>query len=107
MNSEKNASELKEFIEKNISPEKREEIIKLLLNLKNELREEQNMGFFLEIQKEINVISLFCTNMKKELEELKEQFKDLRDSFLMKVMMEKVGYVPLEKLPIYKNNKKE
>ena len=107
MDNEKNIVDLKEFIDKNISPEKKEELIRIFLNLKNELREEQNMGFFLEMQKEINVITIFCANMKKELEELKEQFKDLRDSFLMKVMMEKVAYVPLEKLPIYKNKTKE
>ena len=107
MSEERNIEKLKEYIEKNIPLEKKEEIVKLLLNLKNELREEQNMGFFLEIQKEIHVISVFCANMKKELDELKEQFKDLRDSFLMKVMMEKVAYVPLEKLPIYKNKSKE
>jgi hypothetical protein len=107
MEEERNIDKLKEYIEKNIPDEKKEEIVKLLLNLKNELREEQNMGFFIEIQKEINVISIFCANMKKELDELKEQFKDLRDSFLMKVMMEKVAYVPLEKLPIYKNKSKE
>jgi hypothetical protein len=107
MEEQKNIDKLKEYIEKNISSEKKEEIIKLLVNIKNELREEQNMGFFLEIQKEIHVISIFCANMKKELDELKEEFKDLRDSFLMKVMMEKVAHVPLEKLPIYKNKSKE
>jgi hypothetical protein len=100
-------SELKTFVEKHISPEKKDEISKLLFDVKSEIKDENSMNICLELQKEIHMLSIVCTNMKKELDELKEQCKDLRDSFLMKVMMEKVAYVPLEKLPIYKNKMKE
>lgn len=90
--------------------DKKAELLKLISVIKDELNnnifekiEGSKMDILIEMQKEINIIATFCTNMRKELDELKEQFKDLRDSFLMKVMMEKVAYVPLEKLPIYKN----
>jgi hypothetical protein len=98
-------------MDNHLSPEKKEEIRKLLFDIKNDIKVENNNDFKLdiltELQKEIHMLSVVCINMKKELEELKDQFKDLRDSFLMKVMMEKVAYVPLEKLPIYKNKTKE
>lgn len=104
----------KPLINFNISEEKKDELIKLIAIIKDELKdnffekiEDSKSDILLEMQKEINVIGLFCINMKKELDELKEEVKDLRDSFLMKVMMEKVAYVPLEKLPIYKNKSKE
>jgi predicted nuclease with TOPRIM domain len=98
-------------MEPHISPEKRDEILKLLLDVKENVESTKEnievVEILSELQKEINTIHIVCTHMKKELYELKEQFKDLRDSFLMKVMMEKVAYVPLEKLPIYKNKSKE
>ena len=94
-----------------LSLEKREEILKLILKVKDELNDNSSFEkienykseVLVEMQKEIQMISNFCVKLRSDLDELKEQFKDLRDSFLMKAMMEKVAYVPLEKLPIYKD----
>lgn len=110
MEDDKDTSKIKAFLRKDISVEKRDEIVKLIAIIKDELKdnifekiEDSKIDVLVEMQKEIHMICTFCANMRKDLDELKEQFKDLRDSFLMKVMMEKVAYVPLEKLPIYKN----
>ena len=44
--------------------------------------------------------------IKTELKETKLELKDLKDSFIMKILMKKVGQVPIEQLPIFKNKNK-
>ena len=83
----------------NLPPEKKMEIINTIAEYKNreKMLEKQ------EIRQGFDRMIQYYVGLKKDLDDLKAEYKNLRDSFIMKMMMEKVGHVPLEKMPIYKN----
>jgi len=60
-------------------------------------------AFKKEITDELEATKLALKDSKTEFNSLKSELKDLRDSFIMKMIMKKVGNVPFEQMPIFKN----
>jgi hypothetical protein len=67
-------------------------------NIKDEFK-----AFKKELTEELAVTKNALKEAKTELDSVKTELKDLRDSFIMKMIMKKVGNVPFEQMPIFKN----
>jgi hypothetical protein len=84
----------------NLTPDKKSDILKSIVEYKTVQKLQEHK----KLQDEFNKLNLRCDYLQEEINYLKSYTKEVRESFLMSMMiiMHNFSFLPLEKLPIFK-----
>jgi hypothetical protein len=91
----------------NIAPEKKMEVLKTIAQYKADEKIRERQTIQNEIEKVRQEYKQEDNKLKEELIKTKEELKEIRESFIMSllIIMHNFSFLPLEKLPIFKNKK--
>lgn len=91
----------------NISPDKKMEVLKTIAQYKTDEKVRERNNIQNEIEKVRQEYKQEDNKLKEELLKTKEELKEVRESFIMSllIIMHNFSFLPLEKIPIFKNKK--
>ena len=91
----------------NIAPEKKMEVLKTIAQYKTDEKVRERQSIQNEIEKVRQEYKIEDNKLKEELLKTKEELKEVRESFIMSllIIMHNFSFLPLEKIPIFKNKK--
>jgi hypothetical protein len=91
----------------NIAPDKKMEVLKTIAQYKTDEKVRERQSIQNEIEKVRQEYKQEDNKLKEELLKTKEELKEVRESFIMSllIIMHNFSFLPLEKIPIFKNKK--